>query len=106
MISIQEFQKLDIRVAKILEARQVEGANNLLHLKIDLGEEQRELVAGIAETYRSKDLINKNIVVLINLEPKKIRGIESQGMLLAADAREGPILLVTDKDVPPGTKIR
>ena len=105
-INFEEFQKIDLRVGKIIEAERIEGADKLLKLKVDLGEEKRQLVAGIAKFYQSEDLIGKEIVVVANLEPKILRGIESQGMLLAADVEGKPVLLKPDQEVPPGTKIR
>jgi len=106
MISFEEFQKIDLRVGKIVEAEKVEGADKLLKLKVDLGTEKRQLVAGIAKFYQPKDLIGREIVVVVNLEPKTLIGIESQGMLLAADFEGKPVLLKPDAKVPPGTKIR
>lgn len=104
-LSFADFQKIEMKIGKITEAKPVEGAKKLLQLTVDVGEETRQLVAGIAESYEPDELIGKNIVVVTNLEPKKLRGIESKGMLLAADA-EKPILLVPDKDVEPGTPVR
>lgn len=114
MISFKEFQKMDIRVAKILEAEKVEGTENLLKLKISLGADsstsaeggERQIIAGIAKFYKPEDLVGKEIVVIVNLEPKVVFNLESQGMLLAADVEGKPILLIPDKEVPPGTKIR
>jgi len=106
MISFEEFQKIDLRVGKIVEVEKVEGTDKLLKLKVDLGAEKRQLVAGIAKFYQPEDLIGREIVVVVNLEPKTLMGIESQGMLLAADVEGRPILLRPDKEVPPGTKIR
>jgi len=105
MISLADFQKVELRIGKVQSAKPVEGASKLLQLEVDLGAEQRRLVAGIAESYKPEELIGKSIVVVANLEPKKLRGIESQGMLLAAGA-EKPVLLTVDEDVPPGTPVR
>jgi len=104
-ISFAEFQKLDLRIGKIKDARPIAGASKLLELSVDIGTEMRKLVAGIADVYEPDELIGRNIVVLANLEPKKLRGILSQGMLLAADG-EKPVLLMPDKDVPAGTAVR
>jgi methionine--tRNA ligase beta chain len=104
--STEEFQKIDLRVGKILEAEEVEGSEKLLKLEIDLGEKTRQIVAGIAKFYKAEDLIGKEIVIVANLEPKKILGLESQGMLLAADFDGKPVILIPEKEVPPGTKIR
>lgn len=105
MISFEEFQKIDLRVARILSAEKVEGSDKLLKLEIDLGEEKRQIVAGIAQFYEPEKLKGREIAVVANLEPRVLRGIESQGMLLAADDN-GPVLLGPDREVPPGTKIK
>jgi methionine--tRNA ligase beta chain len=106
VIRFEDFQKIDLRVGKVLEAEKVEGSEKLLKLIVDLGSEKRQLVAGIAKYYKPEDLIGKEIVVVANLEPKKLMGIESQGMLLAADVNGEPVILIPEKEVPPGTKIR
>jgi len=106
VINFEEFQKIDLRVAKVITAEKIEGSKKLLKLEIDLGKEKRQLVAGISQFYSPEELIGREIVVLVNLEPRKIKGVESQGMLLAADDRGNPVLLKPDKEVPPGTKIR
>ena len=105
-INFEEFQKIDLRIGKITEAEKIEGTDKLLKLKVDLGKEKRQLVAGIAKFYQPEDLVGKEIVVVANLEPKILRGIESQGMLLAGDVKGKPVLLKPDQEVPPGTKIR
>ena len=106
MITFDDFNKLDIRIATILEAESVPETDKLLKLKIDLGDEQRELVAGIAEDYKPEDIKGKQIPILINLEPKTIKGIESKGMILAVDIEGKAILLHPDKKVDNGSKIR
>lgn len=106
MIDFEEFQKIDLRIAKIIEAEKVEGSEKLLKLRVDLGDKKRQIVAGIQKFYQAEDLIGKEIVVAANLEPRMIMGIESQGMLLAADDDGQPVILNPDKEVPPGTKIR
>ncbi len=103
-VSIEEFKKLDIRTARILEAKRVKGSRNLIKLKIDVGEE-RTLVAGLAEYYSPEELVGKNIVILANLKPAKIFGIESQGMLLAAVGGDKVSILVPDREVSPGTHV-
>jgi len=105
MIIFEDFKKLEIRIGKILSAQKVEGADKLLKLEVDIGKEKRQLVVGIAQYYEPEELINKQIPVLVNLEPRKIRGVESQGMLLAATEGEAPILLHPDKEVSPGSLI-
>ena len=107
MINLEDFQKLDLRVARIIEARPVEGSNKLLKLDLDLGGEKRQIVSGIARSYDPEDLVGKEIVVIANLEPRQILGLESQGMLLATGEKDnGIIFLVPEKEVEPGSKIR
>ncbi|MBU5678543.1 MAG: methionine--tRNA ligase subunit beta [Candidatus Aenigmatarchaeota archaeon] len=106
-ITIEEFQKIDLRVGKIINAEKIENADKLLKILVDLGNEKRTLIAGIAKCYKPEELINKKVVVVTNLKPKKIRGIESKGMLLAAiDKNENPILITVEKDIEVGAKIR
>jgi methionyl-tRNA synthetase len=106
MISFEDFQKIDLRIAKILKAEKVENSDKLIKLEIDLGNEQRIIVAGIGKKYQPEDLIGQLIVVVANLEPKEIKGVKSQGMLLAVDSQNGPVLLVPLEQVLPGNKIR
>jgi methionyl-tRNA synthetase len=104
-ISINDFTKLDLRVAEIKSAEKVPETDKLLKLTIDLGIETREIVAGIAEHYKPEELIGKKIIVLINLEPRTIRGIKSNGMLLAAQNNDKLSLLTVDRDIDNGAKI-
>ncbi len=106
LISYDDFAKLDLRMAKILEAAPVKKTNKLLHLKVDIGNQQKELVAGIAEHYQPQDIIGKEVLMLVNLEPKTIRGVQSQGMILAVDTGRGLALLSPDKPCPPGSSVR
>lgn len=102
-ITHEEFKKLDIRVAKVLEVGEIEGADKLLKLTLDVGDlGKRTIAAGVKEHYSAKDLKGNLIVYLSNLEPKVIRGIESRGMLLAADDGK-PVILTPEKDVTPGS---
>lgn len=104
MIDINDFQKIDLRIGKVKEAEKV--SDKLLKIKVDIGSETRHIVAGIGEAYSPEELINKNIVIVVNLKPKTIRGIVSEGMLLAAvESDKKPILLTTEKDVQPGSKV-
>lgn len=105
MITFADFQKMEIRIATIIEAEKVAGADKLLKLVVDLGEEKRQLVAGIAMQYEAKDVVGKQVPVLCNLEPAKIRGVESKGMILCAAMPE-PVLLSPRKKVPNGSKVR
>ncbi|MDP3727017.1 MAG: methionine--tRNA ligase subunit beta [bacterium] len=106
MISFDEFKKLDLRIGKILKAERVEGSDKLLRLEVDLGSDTRQIVAGIAGHYAEDALIGREIVVVANLEPKTLKGVESQGMLLAADDDGVPVLLSLDRQVPPGSIVR
>jgi methionyl-tRNA synthetase len=105
LISIDDFFKTELRAAKVLSAEVVEGANKLLKLQIDLGSEQRQIIAGIAQNYKPEEIVGKTIIVVANLQPAKIRGIDSNGMLLAAKAGGVMGLLTVDKDIAPGAKI-
>ncbi len=105
MISIEEFRKIEIKVATIKHAEPHPNADRLMVLKIDLGSEERQLVAGIKEHYAAEDLIGRQIVVVANLEPAKLRGIESQGMLLAASDDDKIVILNPEKPVAPGAKV-
>lgn len=105
-ITIEEFKKIDLRIARVISARKVENSDKLLLLEIDLGDEKRQIVAGIAEYYKPEELIGKEIVVAYNLQPAKIRGYESQGMLLAAKDNKGRLAILTpEKEVDPGSKV-
>ena len=108
LVSIEEFARLDLRVARVLAAERVEGADKLLRLDIDLGAEKRQIVAGIAKHYAPEELVGKRIVVVANLRPAKIRGIVSQGMLLAGSTPDTSRLAVvtTDRELPLGSKVR
>ncbi len=106
VLEYEDFAKVELRVAKILTAEPVPKADRLLRMEISLGDEERQLVAGIAEHYEPEDLVGKLIVVVANLKPAKIRGVESRGMLLAASAGDQVKLLTVDGDLPPGSKIR
>jgi len=105
-IKYDDFAKLDLRVARVIAAKKVEKADKLLELRVDLGQEQRTIVAGVAQHYQPEDLLGKKIVILANLEPTKIRGIVSEGMLLAASDDQALEVLVLDKEVSPGGKVK
>ncbi len=106
-ISIDDFMKVDLRVAKVLEAEKVPNSRKLVKLSIDVGTEQRTLVAGIAEAYEPEQLVGRTIVMVFNLKPAKLMGIESNGMVLAASPDGGkPTLVGFAQDVPPGTRVR
>ena len=105
IINFDDFSKLNIRVGKIISAEEVEGSNKLIKMKVDIGDEERQIVAGISKFYSVDELTNKTVIVLINLEPRKIFGIESQGMLLASIDGDNVSLLQTDKEMIPGSEI-
>jgi len=105
-LSIDEFKKIDLRVAKVLTAEPVEGTDRLVKLQIDLGTEVRQIVAGIAKAYPPETLVGKTVIVVANLEPAVIRGVESNGMLLAASSGDYISVLTVDKDIEPGAGIK
>src|SRR3990167_5062734 len=105
MASIDDFQKLAIKIGTIRSAEKVEGSSKLLKLDIDLGHEKRQVLAGIGEKYDPEDLKGKQIPILANLEPRMMMGLESQGMILAADVNGEPFLLHPDSLVANGSKI-
>jgi len=105
-ITFDEFKRLDLRVAEILKAEKVEGADKLLRLEVDLGTEKRQLVAGISQEYAPETLIGKKLTIVANLKPAVIRGIESQGMILAADINGRAVIPFYSEDLPPGSKVR
>ncbi len=105
-ITYDDFAKLDIRLARVISAEAVPKTDKLLKLKVDLGFEQRELVAGIAESYKPEDLVGRTISMLVNLEPRKIRGIESNGMILAAHGNGKIMTLIPDGDGSPGVVVK
>ncbi len=106
MLSFAEFQKLDIRIGTITSAEKVEGTDKLLKLEVDLGDKPRQLVAGVADFYEVDEIIGKQVPVLTNLEPKTLRGVKSQGMILATDNKGQPVMLHPDQEVPNGSIVR
>lgn len=106
MITIEEFSKLDLRIATVKAVEFHPNADKLLVLKIDLGGEERHLVAGIKTHYTPEELVGKQIVIVANLQPARLRGVESQGMLLAASDGERVILLTPEKPVSPGSQVK
>ena len=105
-IRYDDFTKLDLRVAKILKIEKIPGKTKIVKGEIDLGDETRDVIIGGAEFYEPDDLIGKTVIVVANLEPKKMAGVESNAMLLAADINDKPFWLTVDSEVPPGTKIK
>ncbi len=105
LLDIDQFARTQMRVAEVLEAEPVEGADKLLRLQIDLGSERRQIVAGIAKYYTPEEIVGKKVVVVVNLKPAVIRGVESNGMMLAAKKGKKLFVVTPDGDLPPGAKI-
>ena len=106
-ISIEDFMKLDLRIVEVTNSRRIPGKSRILIVEVDLGDEEtREIVVGGGEFYEPEFFIGRKMVLLENLQPKMIAGIESRGMLLAADFEKRPYWLQVEENVPPGSKIR
>ena len=105
-VSYDDFAKLDLRVAKIIETEPIPGKSRIIKGVIDLGDESREVIIGGAQYYQPQELVGKTVVVIANLEPKKMAGIESNAMLLAADVEDKPFWLTVKEDIPLGSKIK
>jgi len=106
MITFDDFMKLDIRIGTVTAADKVQGADKLIRLELDMGGETRQVVAGMAPAYAPEEFVGKQVPILVNLEPRKLRGIESQGMIVAVDIDGKPVLLIPDKEVPAGSAVR
>ncbi|MCA9408302.1 MAG: methionine--tRNA ligase subunit beta [Candidatus Omnitrophica bacterium] len=106
MITIEEFMKCEFVVARVIEAKEHPNADKLLVLKVDVGGEERQLVAGIRKSYAPENLIGRRIVMVKNLQPAVIRGEESQGMILAASDEDGVSILQPDREVKIGARIK
>ena len=107
VISFDEFTKIKLRVGRVVEAGEHPNADKLVVLKMDLGDEQRQLVAGLKGYYTPEQLVGKNLIVVTNLAPRKMRGVESQGMLLAAVTPDQSqvVILTTESEIPPGSAV-
>lgn len=105
-ISYDDFTKLDLRVAKIDSVEAIPGKSKIVKGIVDLGDEKRIVIIGGADFYQPEDLVGKTVIIVANLEPKKLAGIESNAMLLAADVNDKPYWLTVIEDVPLGTKIK
>ena len=107
-ISIDDFMKVELRVGQVKVAEKVKGADKLLRLEVDIGTEVRQLVAGIALAYKPEELIGRKVVIVANLQPRKLRGLESNGMIVAASVGEDgkPVLAGFLEDVPIGAKLK
>jgi len=107
MINFNQFNDIEIRIGTVKEAEKVEGTEKLIKLQIDLGSETRQIVSGIADQFEADQLVGKQIPILVNLEPKKFRGVDSQGMILVAESEDGNLtMLQPQSEVPPGTRVR
>jgi methionine--tRNA ligase beta chain len=113
MIEFEEFKKVELRVAKIISSERIEGSEKLLKLMVDCGDKDetgisktRQVLAGVGKVYTPEEMVGREIIIVVNLAPRMMMGLESQGMLLAADSPEGPILVRPDRDVAPGAEIR
>ena len=104
-ITYDDFKKIDLRIAKIKSVEKIPGKTKIVKGIIDLGNETRKVIIGGAEFYSVEDLVGKTVVVVANLETKKVAGVESNAMLLAADVNDKPFWLTVDDDVPLGSKI-
>ena len=105
-IPFEEFQKLDIRVGKILEANQIPGSRNLIRMIVDFGTEKRQAVAGLLQWYKPEQLVGKKCVFILNLQRRKLMGIESQCMIFAAEDDKGSVVILQpEKDIAEGSKV-
>lgn len=105
-ITFEDFAKIEIRIGRVLSAEKVEDADKLLKLEVDFGAEKRQIVSGIAEFYQPEDLVGKQTTFVVNMEPRKIRGLESQGMIMAVDVDGKCVIMSPDKEVPDGSIIK
>ncbi len=106
-IGIEDFAKVEMRVGQVKTAERVPGADRLLQLQVDIGDEVRQIVAGLALAYKPEELVGRKVVVVTNLQPRKLRGVESNGMIVAATAPDGaPVLAGFLEDVPVGAKLK
>ena len=104
-LALEEFKKIELRTAKVLDAQEIPGADRLWKLLIDVGSEKKEIVAGIKAHYSREALIGRAIIIVNNLAPSIIRGVESKGMLLAAKSESQLTLLTLDRELPPGSPV-
>ncbi|MBI2545145.1 MAG: methionine--tRNA ligase subunit beta [Candidatus Aenigmarchaeota archaeon] len=106
-ISFDEFKKIELRIGEIISVEEIEGSEKLIKLKVSFGDEERQILAGIKKYYSSEDLVGNKFIFVTNLEKRKIMGLESQGMILAAGDENGnPVLICPDKDAKVGSIIR
>lgn len=106
IVSYEEFSKMDLRIGKVVKAEPVQGSRSLVKMLIDIGGEDRQAVAGIAQYYNPKDIEGKNVAVIANLQPRKMFGLESNVMILAAEDDKTVSILLPDRPVKTGSKIK
>ncbi len=107
MVTIDDFKKLDIRVIKVIEAVRMEGSDKLLKLSVDIGDETRQILAGLGQSYAPEDLISKQLIAIVNLQPRMMMGEESQGMILATGDELDKITLIQPmNEVEQGSRLR
>ena len=105
-ISFEEFQKLDLRIGKITEANQIPGSRSLIRMIVDFGTEKRQAVAGLLQWYKPEELVGKKCAFILNLQRRKLMGVESQCMILAAEDNKGNVIVLQpEKDIAEGSKI-
>ena len=105
-VSFEDFKRLDIRIGKVIAAENVEGSEKLLKLQVDFGVEKRQILSGIAKFYAPETIIGKSFPFIVNLAPRMMMGLESQGMILAADNNGEPVLMEPNKEVPLGSMVK
>ena len=105
-ISIEDFSRIQMRVGQIVEAEKVAGSRKLMKLRVDIGDEVRQVVAGIAEAYDGATLLNRKVVVVVNLKPARLMGVESNGMIVAASVDGRPVLATFTEEVPNGSLLK
>jgi len=105
-ISIEDFARVEMRVGQVVEAERVPGSRKLIRMRVDIGTEVRQVVAGIAEAYEPSGLVNRKVVLVVNLKPARLMGVESNGMVVAATAGDRPVLATFTEDVPNGALLK
>lgn len=104
-VSFDEWKRLDLRIGKIKEVKDHPNADKLIILKVDVGDKEMQLVAGLKEHYKNKELVGKKVIIFVNLRPTELRGVKSDGMILAAVDKEKVVLIVPEKDIKVGAKV-
>ena len=105
MISFDEFKNIELKATVVKTCEKVDKSDKLLKMTVDMGDETRTVVAGLAEDYKPEELVGMSVIIVANLEPATLFGIESKGMLLAADTGKGHAVIVPDRETPPGSSV-